>query len=151
MHNNFIKKNEIKTESENILSKEEELLLVKILINNNKDKPPTFHIDNLRANKITFNNNRIIRFFYSLQEEKYHLEKNFLYKIQDEFIYLDDNQLEENKYQICPKQLILKDPIKKYYDHLIFLTTIFQLKLLSESDIIFVDGHLNHAIKILNK
>jgi hypothetical protein len=68
------------------------------LIKNNKDKPPTFHIDNLRANKITLNNKRIIRFVYSLQEEKYPLEKNFLYKIQDEFIYLDDNQLEENKY-----------------------------------------------------
>jgi hypothetical protein len=39
-----------------------------MLIKNNLEKPPTYHIDNLRSNKITWNEKRIARLVYAVKK-----------------------------------------------------------------------------------
>ena len=66
-------------------------------------------------------------------------------------IYLGAEKIESNKFLFCHKQIIISDLITEKSDHLIILTTILQLKLLKEANIIFIDATfvfaLNNIIK----
>ena len=72
-------------------------------------------------------------------------------KLVNKHIYFGDNKYDGNKYNICPKQIFINDLNNKYNDHLIFMTTIFQLKTIKECETIFQMEHLAPAQNHLNK
>ena len=61
-------------------------------------------------------------------------------KLVNENINFEDNKNESNKNNIYPIQIFINDLNNKFNDHLIFLTTIFQLKTIKECNTIFIDG-----------
>ena len=122
------------------MTEKEEYNLAVLLIKNNIDKKPQYHINKLRENNIFWKKNKIIRLVYSLQEETYPVDKNYMNQIQNKTINLEENNTNLNNYKLCPRQIIFNDFNNKYNAHLIFFTTIFQLKLIKESNYLFIDG-----------
>ena len=122
------------------MTKSDEYELSILLIKKNIDKKPMYHISNFKDNNILWNKSKIKRLVYQLQEEEYPLDKNIMNKLVNEHIYFGDTKYDGNKYNICPKQIFINDLNNKYNDHLIFLTTIFQLKTIKECETIFIDG-----------
>ena len=76
---------------------------------------------------------------YKLQEEKYPVDAKFINELYKQTIFLEDIESDDNKFILIPKQLILTDN-KNRTDHIIFISTIFQLKILNECDYLFIDG-----------
>ena len=54
--------------------------------------------------------------------------------------YLERNNSNINSYKLCQRQIIINDLNNKYNAHLIFLSTIFQLKIIIESNYLFING-----------
>ena len=77
---------------------------------------------------------------YKLQEEKYPNYNTFIREINNSYAYFGEIKTQSNKYNICQRQIDYKIQKKKKEDHMIFLTTPFQLNLFKESDILFMDG-----------
>ena len=80
--------------------------------------------------------------------------KKFILQIKILFITYKTKQRTENienKYKICPRQIIINDINNKYTGHLFFLTTIFQLKLIKECNCFFINGTSVHVQNHLNK
>ena len=138
-HTCIVKKIET-VENNKIMTEKEEYNLAILLIKNNIDKKPQYHINKLRENNIFWKRNKIIRLVYTLQEEIFPVDKNFMNQIQNQTINLEGNNSNLNNYKLCPRQIIINDLYNKYNDHLIFFTTIFQLKLIKESNYLFIDG-----------
>ena len=125
--------NEIKT-------KEEEKQLAILLIKANLMEPPSFHFNNLINNKIRWPKKKVENLVYKLQEEKFPNYNTFIKTISNIDIILDGNDNISDKYKLCPRQCIFRIPKKNKDEYLIFFTTPFQLNLLKETDILFLDG-----------
>ena len=130
----------IQTTTDKILTKEEEYSFVVNLIKLNKDKKSIYHLEIFKTNHINQPKKKKIRLVFEIQEEKYPLDKNYINKIQEKTIILGEIENEENKFFLCPRQIILNDLSKKYKDYLIFITTIFHLKLIKECKYLFIDS-----------
>ena len=137
----------IQTTTDKILTKEEEYAFAVKLIKLHKDKKPIYHIENFKTNHINWPKNKIIRLVYDIQEEEYPLDKNYLSKLQEETIILGELETEGNKFFLCPRQIIINDLINKYKDHLIFITTVFQIKLIRECKYLFIDSTFRSSPK----
>ena len=74
-----------------------------------------------------------------MREEKYLVDSKFINELNKQTIFFGDIENDNNKFYLIPKQLILTGN-KNKPDHIIFITTIFQLKILSECNYIFIDG-----------
>ena len=135
----------------NIRTKAEEENLAIILIKANIDQSPSYHINNLNNNNIYWNKKKIENLVYKLQEENYPAFNQFLKNINSQHVYIGESETESNKFNICPKKVIFINTKNNNLEHLIFITTNFQLNLLSECNIIFIDGTFRSASKSFYK
>ena len=143
---NGIEKTEL-VGSEDIKTKEEEKQIAILLIKANLMEPPSFHINNLHNNKINWNKKRIENLVYKLQEEKYPNNNIFIKNIANIEINLGNINENTKKYKLCPRQCYFRIQKKNKDEHLIFLTTPFQINLLKETDILFFDGTFHSCPK----
>ena len=119
--------NKEETEKKDIMSKEKEIELATLLIKNNIDKLPSFHINNLHNNNIHWNNTKIRNLVYKIKEETYPSNKIFLNYIHYAKVNLGDVESESNSFYICPRQLIFNNFQNKENEYLIYLTTLSKL------------------------
>ena len=119
----------------------------KTLIKNNIDKLPSFHIDNLTINGILWNHKKITYLYYKLKEEKYPSNNIIMNNLTNQYIFLGEIKSESNQFCIIPKVIYFKTYKEDKLEHLVFITTPFQLNLLKEVNILFIDGTFRLAPK----
>ena len=73
-------------DTKQILTKEEELQLAKMLIKANINESPPFHFNNLNTNNIKWKKKKVENLVYKLQEEKYPKNNLFINEINNTFI-----------------------------------------------------------------
>ena len=73
-------------DTKQILTKEEELQLAKMLIKANTNESPSFHFNNLNTNNIKWKKKKVENLVYKLQEEKYPKNNLFINEINNTFI-----------------------------------------------------------------
>ena len=73
-------------DTKQILTKEEELQLTKMLIKANINESPSFHFNNLNTNNIKWKKKKVENLVYKLQEEKYPKNNLFINEINNTFI-----------------------------------------------------------------
>ena len=129
-------------------SKEEYELEMK-LIKNNLDEVPSFHISNFKTNIMYWPNKKIERLLYKLQEEKFPSNERFLKKLEYEYINLGENVSDSNIYYLLSILFHLNKDIKN--EHLLFITTIFQLNIIKEVSMLFIDLTFKSAPKLFIK
>lgn len=76
------------------------------------------------------------RLVYSIREETYLADKNFINELSKQTIFLGDIERKDSKFYIIPKQLIIALP-KNKFEHFKFITTLFQLKVVKECKYLF--------------
>ena len=113
--------------------------MAKQLINKNIDLPLSFHIKSLECNKIYIPKIKLKNLLQNIREESFPKDDEFLDRI--DFIKIDlGNTLELKNLNFCHvKESFINGQTKKL-EKIVIFTTIFQLKLLSESEELFIDG-----------
>ena len=137
-HSCLIKK-EKEAELKNIINQKEEYELAIRLIKTNLDNQPSFHFNNLHNNNIFWPKKKIERILYKLKEEKYPVDNIFFKELNSQYIYLGDIKTDSNKFYIITKQIKFINNKGNKEEYLIFITTVFQLKLLNDVSILFID------------
>ena len=90
---------------------------------------------------------KITDLYYKLKEEKYPSNNIIMNNLTNEYIFLGEINSESNKFCIIPKEIYFKTYKEDKLEHLIFITTPFQLNLLKEVNILFIDGTFPSAPK----
>ena len=146
IHANHPIKKDYEESLNNIKTEKEQKELAKNLIKNNLDLPLTFHVKNLDANKIKISHIKIKNMLHNLRKENFPKDEEFLDHI--ELIKIDLGETEELKnISFCPSKenFIILSSIK--LERIVFFTSIFQLKLLSECEELYIDGTFKMAPK----
>lgn len=92
-----------------------------MLVKNNLENSIDFLLDNFSKNNIHWNK-KIARLVYSIREDRYPMDKNFINELSKQAIFLGGIEKEDNKFNIIPKQLIITIIIIK-------LTILYSLQL----------------------
>lgn len=145
-HSNHPSENKIEDKSNSIKTEKELLDLAKKLIKNKLKQPLSFHIQNLDNNKINISRNKIKNILQSLREEYFPKDVDFLEHI--ELIKIDLGDSEETKNLIyCPGKESFINPKNNKSENIVFFSTLFQLKLISKCNELFIDGTFKMAPK----
>ena len=114
--------------------------MAKGLIKINLKEPLNFHIENLKNNKINIKKSRIRNILYTLREESFPKEEEFLKAINNIKIKLSNNELiTEENYCIAKGEIINFKNNNKLEKYVIF-SSDFQLNLFIEINELFIDA-----------
>ena len=98
--------NNISINIEKVLNENQALVLAEKLIRTNINEPLNFHIENLHNNKINFHKSKIRKILYSIREEKYPKDQDFLNDIENITIELSNENKGKQNFCIIKIQFI---------------------------------------------
>ena len=137
-HENHPKDNKIQENIKDIKTEKDNLDLAYNLIKNSLDQPLLFHIKNLTSNNIKISRLKIKNILQELREGSYPKDDEFLDNI--ELIKIDLGISDELKnLNFCPAKINLYNQEKNKIERFAIFTTVFQLKMMAESDELFID------------
>ena len=105
------------------------------MVKQNIDKDYNFHIENLHKNKIFWNSKKIRKFVNNIIQENYLKDDIFINNIINSTIKF--NEIENN---FCPSKIEFFDTDTNKTEIILCFTTNFQINVIKEVNILFVDG-----------
>ena len=109
--------------------------LAKSLIKTNIDKDINFHIINFHKNKIFWNPKKIRRYVNNIIQEYFLKDEIFINNVLSTTIKYNDTLK-----NFCPSKLEFYDEDKDKYEKVICFSSNFQINLLKETNMLFIDG-----------
>ena len=123
----------------NVLTKEEKFEEAKTLIKLNLEKDITSIQSNLRENNILLSKREIYKIKNSIKQLEYPSDINYLNNIMKLKIELSEGL----EYNFCPVKLEYYNQDNNQIEKIIILSCNFQLNLLNDINILFMDGTFN--------
>ena len=120
------------------MTESQALEFAKKLIRANINEPLQFHINNLYNNKINYNKGKIRKLLYTIREEKYPKDDEFLKDIGNITIDLSKEDSDKEIFCIIKSQFINFNTKKT--EKFVIFSSGFQLNMFSEICEIFIDG-----------
>ena len=141
------KENKIKTYITNTTTTKEEKNTARIIIRNNITKPLNFFVEELNKLKFSLKYNEIKNLVYQEKNAKYPKNDDFLNNIDKITIDLNDD-IDNKNLPFCLGYFKYINPNNKYrQESFIIFTTIYQIKILRDATIIYMDGTFRTAPK----
>ena len=113
--------------------------LAKKLIQQNLTEPFDFQVDNLKNNKINWNKGKIRRLLYSMREESFPKDDEFLKSIDKITINFSNNKKDEQVFCVSKGEFINITKNRKLERYVIFFSE-FQINLFGEIDTLYLDS-----------
>ena len=110
-------------------------------------QPLSLHIQNVGINKLNLSRIKIKNILQSLREEYFPKDDEFLDHIDLIKIDLSDSDDHLKNLIFCPGKESFINPKTNKSENIVFFTTLFQLKLISECKELFIDGTFKMAPK----
>ena len=149
-HTNHPNEKNIIIEGEKIKTENKMIEMAKMLIKQNIQNPLSFHIQNLETNNIKISKIKIKNLLQNFREDIFPRDDIFLEHIESIRIDLGESEEAKNLY-FCPgKENFINYKTNKIEKNVYFIS-IFQIKLLSEAEEIFIDGtfKIENRVKLL--
>ena len=141
------KENKIKTDITNTSTNKEEKNTARIIIRNNITKPLNFFEEELNKLKFSLKYNEIKNLVYQEKNAKYPKNDDFLNNIDKITIDLNDD-IDNKNLRFFLGYFKYINPNNKYrQESFIIFTTIYQIKILRDATIIYMDGTFRTAPK----